>query len=339
MPLKLYRRPGGAIWHYRGTVAGRRIRGSTETEDKARAQRIAAEREKAEWTRHLDGPGATLTFAAAAIAYRQAEKPTRFLERVEDHWKDTLVRDITDKAVRQAAIKLYPNAGPGTRNRQVIVPTQAIINHCADEGWCGHLKVKRFKVTTKIKEPATLEWVEAFAAAASPHLAALCLFMFGTGARVGEATALTWADLDLDRRTVKISQTKIGAERIAHLQPPIIAAIANIPSNRRPDDRVFRYVSRTNVRQSWMAAIDRAKIKKLSPHSCRHGFATSMLHAGVDVKTVAAMGGWKDVATLVRTYAHAMTDRTITNVIFGTNLTQAENGTDLTNCNQRRNSQ
>ncbi|MEY9717772.1 integrase [Sinorhizobium fredii] len=323
MPLKLFKR--GTKWHYRGTVAGRRIRGSTETEDKARAQRIAAEREAREWKSHLDGPGATLTFADAAIAYREAGHSTRFLERVEDHWKNTLVRDITSKAVEAAARKLYPSAGPATRNRQVIVPTQAVINFAAENDWCPHLKVKRFKVDRKIKEPATLAWVEAFVAHASPHLGALCLFMFATGARIGEAVSLTWRDVDLTERTARIRQTKTGDERKAHLQPRLVAAIANIPSNRNPDDRVFRYVNRESVRQVWDKAIERAGIKKLSPHCCRHGFATTMLHAGVDVKTVAAAGGWKDVATLVRVYAHAMGDRTVTNVIFGTDLTQPEN--------------
>lgn len=74
MPVKIYKRKGGAIWRYRGAVAGRRLRLSTETEDKAIAQRIAAEKERSAWTRHLDGPAASPTFAQAATAYRMAEK-------------------------------------------------------------------------------------------------------------------------------------------------------------------------------------------------------------------------------------------------------------------------
>lgn len=322
MPLELFKR--GKIWHFRGTVAGRRVRGTTRTSDKERAQRIASERETKEWRRHLDGPGSTLSFADAALAYREAGKSTRFLEMVEDYWKDALVRDITDQAVRRAAIKLYPAAKAATRNRHVIVPTQAVINFCAEQSWCPRLRVRRFKVETKIKEPATREWVEAFAQHASPHLGALALFMFGTGARIGEAVRLVWDDVDLTARTAKIRQTKIGAERIAHLPPRLIAAISNIPSNRNPDEQVFKYVDRESVRQVWDKVIERAKIRKLSPHSCRHGFATAMLHAGVDVKTVADRGGWKDVATLVKTYAHAMADRTVTDLVFGTELTQAE---------------
>jgi integrase len=33
---------------------------------------------------------------------------------------------------------------------------------------------------------------------ANPYLGALACFMFGTGARIGEALAVTWNDLDLN---------------------------------------------------------------------------------------------------------------------------------------------
>jgi hypothetical protein len=56
MPIKVFRRPGSKIYSYRGTVAGRRLRGSTGTEDKARAERIAATKEAEQWKHHLDGP-------------------------------------------------------------------------------------------------------------------------------------------------------------------------------------------------------------------------------------------------------------------------------------------
>ena len=99
MPLRIYQR--GGVWHYRGTVAGRRLRGSTKTASKEIASRIAAAIEGRQWKCHLDGPQAVLTFAQAALLYRSANKPTRFLERIEDYWKDTLVKDISRGAIRQ----------------------------------------------------------------------------------------------------------------------------------------------------------------------------------------------------------------------------------------------
>ena len=133
MPLKLYRR--GKIWHYRGTVAGRLLRGSTKTASKETAQRIAVKREQETWNGYLD-PRSTLTFAQASMLYRHAEKSDRFLRKIEDYWRDTPVKEITPGAIRAAAISLYPNAGPATRNRQAIVPTQAVINHAAEHELC-----------------------------------------------------------------------------------------------------------------------------------------------------------------------------------------------------------
>ncbi len=313
--LKITKR--GEIWHFAGTVAGRRLRGTTGTSDKATAQRIAAETETRAWQSHLDGPGAGVTFAQAAIAYRQAEKPTRFLPKIEDHWRNTLISAITEGAILQSAITLYPKAKPATRNRQVIVPTQAIINHAAELFRSPKMSVKRFKIDAKVKTPATAEWCEAFAQHASPHLGALCLFMFGTGARIGEAVAVTWGDVDLGKRTALVNQSKIGVERVAHLPARVVAAMANIPSNRRPDDPVFGYQGPRNAHDAWDNVVKRAGIERLTPHSCRHGFATTMLRAGFDVKTVAKLGGWLDAATVLNHYAHAMDDLTLTDAVFG----------------------
>lgn len=321
MSLTLYRR--GQIWHYRGTVAGRRLRGSTKTSDRDRAQRIAAEKETRQWKGHLDGPGAVLTFAQAVKLYLTAQKSPRFLARVADFWKDTPIREITSGAVKQAAITLYPNASGATRNRQILVPTMAVINHAAEMGLCPKLQVKRFPVVAAVKEPATWEWIDAFVAHASPHLGALAMFMFLTGARISEALDIEWTDLDMVAGTVKIRMGKVGGEvRTAHLPAPLVTAIANIPGRDR-SGTVFKYSSRSTVKPSWAAAIRRAGIKALSPHSCRHGFATAMLQAGIDVRTVAELGGWKTPALVLSTYSHAARDPKLTDRIIRTKLTRS----------------
>lgn len=321
MPLTVYKR--GEIWHYRGTVAGRRLRGSTGTKDKKTAQRIAADIESRQWKGHLDGPEAVLTFAQAAILYRQSGKSDRFLDKVEVYWKDTLVKSITSGAVRNAAIVLYPNAKGSTRNRHVIVPTQAIINHAAELELCRPLKVTRFTSETKKKKPITWEWVKAFMAHANPHLGALCCFMFLTGARVSEAIDLKWSDVDLQARKALIRQTKIGDERIAHLPPPLVAAMANIESERDPASKVFKYSTRDTAKPQWNKVIKRAKIEYLTYHSCRHGFATALLHKKVDPITVSKLGGWKSAQHVFDTYGHAMEDDTLANLIVDTPETQA----------------
>ncbi|MEM9714927.1 MAG: site-specific integrase [Pseudomonadota bacterium] len=339
MPLKIHRR--GKVWHYAGTVAKRRIRGSTGTSQKQTAERIAAEVEAKAWKRHLDGPGADLTMAQAFHAYLDAGRSDRFLLKLAEHWKDTLVSEMTPNSIRIAAKKIYPNASEPTWNRQVIKPTQAAINHAADLGWCQRISVRRYTENPEEKVPATIEWVNAFAQQANddglPHLAAICLFMFGTAARVGEACDLLWSSVDLGKGEAIIQLHKPKPwTRQAHLQPEVVAALANIPSNRNPDQRVFGYSGRGSVRGPWNNVCKRAGIERLTPHCCRHGFATSMLQAGIDVKTVADRGGWKDAAIVLRTYAHAMEDVTVTDTLFDTKLTQREIGNPLNHSNKRR---
>jgi hypothetical protein len=196
MSLKLYRR--GKIWHFRGTVAGRRLRGSCKTSDQAIAARQTAEIEAREWKCNFDGPEAVLTFAQAALMYRAAGKPTRFLDRIEDYWKDTLVKDIKGSQIRQMAMTLYPAASNATRNRQAIIPCQAIINNAAEAELCSFVRTKRFKTVKKIKPPFTLDWLITFYEhRANDYVGALALFVFATGARISEALSVFDKHLDL----------------------------------------------------------------------------------------------------------------------------------------------
>lgn len=329
MPLTIFKR--GEVYHYRGTVAGRRLRGSTGTADKKTAQRIASDREAREWRRNLDGPDAVLRFSDASILYRQSGRSNRFLDAVEDYWKDTLVKDITAGSIRQAAIVLYPTQSNATRNRHVIVPTQAIINYAAEMELCSPVKVKRFPEDTKLKKPVSWEWVSAFMANANPHLGALACFMFMTAARISEALDVRWKDVDLSARRAVIRETKtsrenkavrVGKERSAHLPPELVAAIANIEGERKPEEKVFKYSSRHTADPQWEAVIVRAKIERLTFHSCRHGFATTLLHKGVDPVTVAKLGGWSSAQHVFETYGHAMEDDTLADLMSGTPLTR-----------------
>jgi len=318
MPLKVKKR--GEIYWYSGTVAGRRLRGSTGTTNKEIAEQIANRIEAREFKRDLHGPESVLRFSDAAAAYARAGKSTRFLTRLLDYWKETLIKDITAGTIRQAAIDLYPKASAATRNRQVIVPTQAVINHCAELEQCPIIRVKRFKVEKKEKTPATWEWVQQFAKHNKPHLGALAMFMFLTGARISEALAVTWKDINLRKRTVLIRQTKIGEERTAHLPTPLFVALANLPRDRKP----FLYDRRNGLHELWVRACKRAGVEVLLFHACRHGFATAMLHAGYDPVTVAKRGGWKSARHVFETYGHAIEDATITDRITGTSVAQSD---------------
>lgn len=321
MPLKLFKR--GEIWHYAGTVAGRRLRGSTKTAQFREAERFANAVESRELQGRRD-PGSVLTFAQASIEYRKVHGEPRYLVLVEDYWKDTLVKDITRGALKRAAVTLLPKAKGAYRNRAVIVPTSAVINFAATLELCPPFKPERFPVTKAVRDPATWAWVQAFMAHSSPHLGALAAFMFLTGARISEALDVKWRDVDFSAARVRIRMGKLGGqERLAHMPVALVAALANLPGEREAGAQLFPYAGGTSCKDPWHVAIRNAGIKRLTPHSCRHGFATTLLHAGIDPITVAKRGGWKDPQQLFRTYGHAMDDETVTDLLTAdTRLTQ-----------------
>jgi len=323
MPLKIYRRPGSTVWQYRGTLAGNRLRGSTGASDKETAQRIASEIENKFWKRGLDGKEKALTWPKAVALYLGAGKPSRFVAPLVKHWRDATIADMNAGSIRQSAIDLYPNAKNSTRNRQVLVPTLAIINHCAELQLCPPLRMKRFKVETKIKKPVTLEWINAFRRHSDrTDIGVLALFLFATGARISEALAVRWVDVDFKTRTVLIRQSKLGNERIAHLPADIFLALANLPRDREPFAIAY-----TTARDAWDHTCASAGIEHLTFHSCRHGFATALHDKGVGVKTIAKAGGWKSAQHLFNTYLHADEDPTVTDRLFDTDEKKdAENG-------------
>jgi integrase len=314
MPLKIYRRKGSSVFHYRGTLAGHRFRGTTCASDKENAQRIASAVEDKFWKRGLDGKEKGLTWPKAVALYLAAGKSPRFMTPLTKYLGDVKLADVNSGSIRQAAIDIYPNSKNSTRNRQVIVPVLAVINHCAELQLCQPLRMKRFKVDTKIKKPVTLEWINAFRNSADRvDIDALALFMFATGARISECLAIRWDDVDFRKREVLIRQTKIGSERTAHLPPELLVVLANLPRDRDPFAIAY-----TTARDAWARTTKAAGIEPLTFHSCRHGFATALHDKGIGVKTIAKVGGWKSAQHLFNTYLHADQDATITDRLFDT---------------------
>jgi integrase len=316
MPLKLFRRKG--IWHYRGTIAGDLLRGSTKTANREIAARVASEIENRRWKRHLDGSKEVLTFPQAVSLYLKGGGEERFVGKLEDYWKDTKVKDMTQGAIKQSAIDIYPHASGATRNRQVITPTAAIINHCADLELCPPIRMKkRFQHEKKIRKPVTLEWLDSLCAHADKDVAALATFMFSTGCRIGEALRLEWEDIDFKAKAILIRKTKTKRQRLPYMPSRLLVALANLDRDKKPFHR-----PQTTLRDAWDRAVEAAGIERLTFHCCRHGFATSLLRAGFDVVTVAKLGGWESAQLVLSNYGHAQEDQTATEALFSSKSAQ-----------------
>ncbi len=229
MSYSLYKQPRSQVWSYDLTVDGHRERKSTRTTDRKLAEEIASRREHELRRAAVYGPDSVLTFAVATDSYLAAGKSDRFIAPVFEHFEKWRVRDITAGDIQEAARKLYPLAGPATRNRQCLSVVQAIINHSALAGLCPPIRVKRFKEPKVVRSAGSKQWLGRFCAHASPELAALATLLFQGGARIGLATALTWDDVNLRDRRIIIPKDKNGDEFRIDLTVELTTMLANLP--------------------------------------------------------------------------------------------------------------
>lgn len=324
MSFTRYKRRGSPHWQIAITVPGRkRIRRSSRTPDKKRANALAEAIEAKEWDRRTTGDESALTFAEAVMLYRRDGGSAQYLAPLVKHFKDRSVTGILAADIKAAASELYPKATAATWNRQVVTPARFVINHAADRGLASHIKVKKFLELRPVRKAPVADWLPAFLDHAPPRMAALALLMRVTAARIGQAIDLDWNAVNLTEAIAIIPSAKNHADRKAFLTPECVAALANIDGERK--GLVFGFRSRRRVYDAWYAVCDAAGIARVGTHDAgRRAFATSMAHAGVDPKTAADMGGWKSVRIMLEIYTDSAASREVLNRVFsGTTASQS----------------
>lgn len=203
-----------------------------------------------------------------------------------------------------------PEASNATKNRCVVTPIRAVCNHGAERGWGTAGRIKAFKTERpERKQAASHAWLQIFARQCDEdglyHLAALVLFLSQTGARVSEAIALQWKDVNLAAKTALLVKTKTERNSTRHLPDKLVARLYELRQGASPSDRVFQYRNRHSVNDRIAAVCRRAKITYKPSHTCgRHAFANNTLAFGFDVKSVMDAGGWRSVTVFLGTYVN-----------------------------------
>lgn len=334
--LRVIQRTGSPWLYVRGTVRGQRVFESTGTADGRLAEEYRATREAELYRAAIHGPGpARVAFHMAVDSYLDAKAPgvaTRaFLGRLTQVWGPRMMcSDIGQEQIDLACRALCrPGAKPATKLRNVVTPARAVLNHAARRGWCQPPVFEVAAVSSGRTEWITPAEAEAMIAASTKrlrHMAPLLSFFFCTGARVNEALALDWADVDLQHARAVLRDTKNGADRHVDLPPRLVADLANharsIHKAAAPKGRVFLDRARRpyrltddsrtapyggQLRASWRAVLKAAGITRqgLTPHTARHSWASWHYAVHRDLLLLRHTGAWHSVS-IVERYAHLM---------------------------------
>lgn len=252
-----------------------------------------------------------VTFAQAAQHYLDRGGEARYLGPIVAYFSDTPLRAIYPAHIRAMAEAIYPSQSNSTRNRQAVTPARAVILHGYDHGWCELIRVRRFKTERPVRpKAASPVWLHCFTRQCDrdglPHVAAIVMFMATTGARVSEAIALQWRQVDLTGRTALLLKTKTSTNSMRYLTDEVAARLRDLQAGTERHERVFRYTSRHSVNERIRAVCQRADIPYKPPHTCgRRTFATRAIELGMDVSTAMTAGDWKSSSVFLEVYVQA----------------------------------
>jgi site-specific recombinase XerD len=136
---------------------------------------------------------------------------------------------------------------------------------------------------------------------------AILMTAYAAGLRVSEATHLKVTDVDSQRMMLRVDQGKGQKDRYVMLSPRLLDELRTYwkathpPLWLFPGDVPGQPISRDAVGQACQKARRASGIQKpITPHSLRHAFATHLLEAGTDVRTIQLLLGHRSLATTSR---------------------------------------
>lgn len=227
---------------------------------------------------------------------------------------------------------------PATINRELATLKKAFNLARREWEWCTDNPVCRVSMEQENNTRdrwLTVDEEQRLLHAAAPWLRKLMVFAVHTGMRQGEILGLTWAGVDLFRRTVTVFKSKNGERRTIPLNQTALDLLKQTYATRhRETDLVFASHAHTrlntsNISRSLHHAMDQAKITDFHFHDLRHTCATRMVQAGVDLYKVQRLLGHKS-PIMTQRYAHHYPESLRDGVealetgrLVSTNLTQA----------------
>ena len=139
---------------------------------------------------------------------------------------------------------------------------------------------------------------------------AILMTAYGCGLRISEVTNLKVGDIDSKRMMVRINHGKGDKDRYSIISPRLLAELRSYWLTYRPSHWLFpnerskEKLTRSTPQLIFKAAVKKATItKNVTFHSLRHSFASHLLEAGVDTRTIQILMGHASINSTAR-YLH-----------------------------------
>ena len=331
--MPIYKR--GATWHVDVTAPdGRRIRRSTGTGDKKRAQEYHDHLKVELWRVHNLGEKPRRTWQDAAVRWIREKQYKRTVEGDKailrwldpyfgNKYLDEISRDLIDEV---AAIK-HERVTSTTVNRYLAL-VRAILRRARDHWeWLDKApSVQLFPDPKRRVRFITHEEAARLLAELPEHLADMVRFSLATGLRQNNVRLLEWDHVSLERGMAWVSAHASKSGRA--ISVPLSDDALTVLRRRHGEHPrwVFPYRGKPLYcpnSKAFRLALQRAGIEDFRWHDLRHTWASWHVQSGTSLQELMELGGWSSFEMVLR-YAH----------LGGHHLKEAANRVHVTNTSQ-----
>lgn len=232
------------------------------------------------------------------------ENYTRRIAQISLHY-GRMPDDIPDEEINEYLATLASNTKSPSRSnfKHAVYGLRFYFRHIGQ----GSRAINLPSIKDDFKLPVILNRSELRELFHAPNLLKhriVLTLIYSAGMRSQEAINLKISDIDFERQTIHIRQSKYKKDRIVPLSKLMAKGLRKYFSVEHPDQWVFNGKEpdgRYSVKGlSWVMreSLKKTGIKKdVSLHSLRHSYATHLLEDGVNILLIKELLGHADIAT------------------------------------------
>jgi integrase len=231
------------------------------------------------------------------------------IKHLRDFFGDIYLYEIKDIHIENyKKQRIQQEINPSTINRELAV-LRAIFNKAKQwEIIFNTPKIRLFKIdNSRLRYLTDKEYSDLLNISCEP-LRSIIVIGVNTGMRRGEILNLKWQDIDFKQNLIVLWDTKNKEKRYVPMNKIVRDTLINTNRSRN-SDYVFpgkdgiNHISEHYISHLFEKIIKKVGIKDFRFHDLRHTFASWLVMAGIDLKTVQELLGHKTFTMTLR-YAH-----------------------------------
>ena len=256
---------------------------------------------------------------ALATSTQRGYKPA--LARAKDYFKQQAVQEITPadiSAFIRAAVKKNDMADKTARTQLMVV--NLIFRYAVQKGHVNYNPARDLEVPKSLKKTrrdiATDDDIKRVKASWDAPFGAFAYWCLYTGMRRNELLALTWDDVDLEKRVIHVTKSCFRDEdgKVKAKAPKTASGIRDVPIVNRLAEKIVPgtglvfpgdsgYMTNGMWERHWRHYTEATGVT-CTPHQLRHAYATMLYEGDINMEDAQYLLGHAQIQTTKDIYTH-----------------------------------